>query len=258
MGTEKGKRTMAALVEFAPAVFILTKKITARNHIVVGEDPAQVRFLEQQLGIEVEQVDRITDDMLVGREGMFLRVYAAHRIDLSPEMRNRTAFWSAEPIVKGSAAINALVKFAATLLPYPDKKLTREIVEIVGDHLTESRIYDVRGCLWEAVWLLAGDVQKRKVWRDPWNTPTQWLDSSMDIERRLSALYKKVVGYSTLVTKGADAARKLGVKPRQIQYFRELSLDPTRVYKTLALLSRWKQGRVPSYPCALQIAAIWQ
>jgi hypothetical protein len=39
-----------------------------------------------------------------------------HRVDLSPELRSRTGIWGADPIVKGSAAINTLLKFAATLL----------------------------------------------------------------------------------------------------------------------------------------------
>ena len=73
-------RKVGVVQEFTPTPFILTKKTILRNNIGVGEDPAQIRFLEQQLGVEAEQVDRVTDDMLVGREGLLYRVYAAHRI----------------------------------------------------------------------------------------------------------------------------------------------------------------------------------
>jgi hypothetical protein len=248
----------AASVEFVPTPFILQKKTIPRNNIVVGEDAAQIRFLEQQLGVKAEQVDRVTDDMLVGREGVLYRVYASHRIDLSPEMRTKTGFWSAEPIVKGSAAINALVKFAATLLPYPEKKLTREIVNAVGDRLTRGRVQDVRGTIWEAVWLLSGEIQMPKRWRDPWESPTLWLDDSMNINQRLHTLYKRLVGYSVFLCKGSDAAKRLGAKPHELQRFKDMSLNPTKVYQTISLLSRWKQGRLLPYVCALQIAVVWQ
>lgn len=258
MATDTRNRGAGASQEFAPTLFILQKKTIPRNNIVVGEDSAQIRFLEQQLDLKAEPVDRITDDMLVGREGVLYRIYAAHRIDLSPEMRNKTGFWSAEPVVKGSAAINALVKFAATLLPYPEKKLTREIVNAVGDQITRGRVYDIRGAIWEAVWLLSGEIQMPKRWRDPWESPTLWLDDSMNLNQRLHTLYKRLVGYSVFLCKGSEAAKKLGAKPHELQRFKDMTLDPTKVYQTISLLSRWKQGRIAPYVCALQIAVVWQ
>ncbi len=258
MGAPGSKSKPSSLVEFTPPVFILQRKTALRNNVLIGDDPAQIRFLEQQLKVMCEEVDRVTDDMLVGREGALFRVYAAHRIDLSPEMRNKTGFWSAEPVVKGSAAINALVKFAATLLPYPEKKLTREIVNLIGDQLTRKRVYDLRGTLWQAVWLLAGDLAETRYWRDPWDSPTGWLDDSMNVGSRLHVLHQRTVYYAIFITKGTEAARKLGAKPHVLQRFKDLNLDPTKVYLTISLLSRWKQNRVQPYPCALQIAAIWQ
>jgi hypothetical protein len=34
---------------------------------------------------------------------------AAHRLDLSPHVNNKTGIWSADPLTKGSAGVNALV-----------------------------------------------------------------------------------------------------------------------------------------------------
>lgn len=250
----------ASLVQpdYAPAVCIVQKKTLPSNNIVIGDDAAQIRFLEQQLGVPAEEVDRVTDDMLLGKEGVLYRVFASHRIDLSPEMRNKTGFWAAEPIVKGSAAIHALVKFAATLLPYPEKKLTRETVNLVGDLLTTAKVYDVRGTLWEAVWILAGELPVKKPYPDPWEAPVKWLDASMNVTQRLHTLCKRLSGYAAYITKGTEAARALGVKPGELQRFKDLHLDPTKVYRTLVLLSRWKQGRMLPYVCAMQIAAVWQ
>jgi hypothetical protein len=248
----------AASQDFAPTPFILGKRNIPRNNVVAGDDPAQIRFLEQQLDVKTQQVDRVTDDMLVGEEGVLFSVYASHRIDLSSEIRNKTGFWSAEPIVKRSAAINAIVRFAATLLPYAEKKLTREIVHAVGDRLTKNRIDDVRGAVWEAVWILSGEIETPKRWPEPWEAPVNWLDSSMNVDQRLYTLYKRLIGYTLFFCKGEDAARKFGAKPHEIQKYKSLTLDPTKAHKTISLLSRWKQGRLPPYVCAFQIAAVWQ
>ncbi len=251
--------------ELVPVPFILQKKAISRNNIVVGDDPAQIRFLEQQLGLlaqqpnlKAQQVDRVTDDMLVGQEGLLYRVFATHRIDLSPEMRNKTGFWSAEPIVKGSAAINMMVKFAAGLLNFPEKKLTREAINIVGDRITRGRVWDVRSAIWQAAWLLTDEIQTTKRWSDPWEAPVRWLNDSINVNQRLHTLYKRLVGYSILLTRGPDAARKLGIKPHELQRYKDLQLDLTKVYHTICLLSQWKQGRMDAYVCALRISVVWQ
>jgi hypothetical protein len=212
----------ASLVQadYAPAVFIVNKKVVPSNNIVIGSDPAQIRFLYQQLDIleeDVQQVDRVTDDMLLGKEGQLFRVFAAHRIDLSPEMRNKTGFWSAEPIVKGSAAINCIVKLATTLLPQPEKKLNRDLLNRIGDELTRKPVEDVRALIWRAVWLLEFPPEPFKHWQDPWEVSKAWLDGTMDPNKRLNALYKRLVGYSIYITKGEDAVKKLGFKPHHLQ-----------------------------------------
>ncbi len=77
--------------------------------------PAHICYIEQDLGRQVETRTRVTDDDLVGKEGCLFQVYGAHQIDLSAEVRRRTGIWSAEPIIKGSAAANALVRLAASI-----------------------------------------------------------------------------------------------------------------------------------------------
>jgi hypothetical protein len=115
--------------DLPPILHILLKKTLPKNNVIVGDDRVQIRFLEQQLSInaprkvEAEYVERVTDDMLAGYEGRPYLVSMKHKVDLSPELRGRTGIWAADPIVKGSAAINTLVKFAATLLPGREKTL---------------------------------------------------------------------------------------------------------------------------------------
>jgi hypothetical protein len=62
--------------------------------------------------------------------------------------------------VKGSAAINSLVKFAATLIPGREKTLKRETIVRVGDYICKKPILDVRAALWNAVSILSGDLEK--------------------------------------------------------------------------------------------------
>lgn len=84
---------------------------------MVGSDPAQIRFLEHELGAEVTLVSQVNDDMLLGVEGRFYRVLSPGSVgNLSPEMRGRTGIWSADTITKGSAAILIRYKLAHLLV----------------------------------------------------------------------------------------------------------------------------------------------
>jgi hypothetical protein len=134
--------------DFPPTLLVLSRKTPMlSNNVVVGGDEAQVRFMSHWLDVEPFRVDRITDETLLGKEKLLLHVPAKYLIDVSPEVRQRTGFWSADPITKGSAAINALVKFAVTLLD-DGKERKREIIEIIGDEMTRKPIDDIRGAMW--------------------------------------------------------------------------------------------------------------
>jgi hypothetical protein len=105
--------------DLPPTLHILLKKTPPKNNIVIGEDRAPIRFLEHRLStdaikVEAVRVERVTDDMLAAYEGKLYHVSVKHTVDRSPELRGRTGVWTADPIVKGSAAINTLVKLAAT------------------------------------------------------------------------------------------------------------------------------------------------
>jgi hypothetical protein len=243
--------------DLPPTLHYLIKKNPPKNQIVVGSDRAQIRFLEQLVNKKAQMVDRVTDDMLLGHEGLIFHVTMKHQVDLSPELRARTGIWAAEPITKGSAAINTLVKFAATFVPGGDKDLKREVLDRVGDELTKKKIIDLRATIWKAVWLLTGEVPRTERWKDPWEHTTDWLTHDMNVDMRLHSLYNKLVGYANQSIFGDEATEKLGIKPSQRAHLKQLVLDPTKVYKSIALLSRWRQGRMQPYICALQISSIW-
>jgi hypothetical protein len=79
----------------------------------------------------------------------------------------------------------------------------------------------------------------------------------MNPEMRLHSLYRKLVGYANQSMFGDEAAEKFGIKPSQRAVLKQLALDTTKVYCTIALLTRWRQGRMEPYVCALQVTAIW-
>jgi hypothetical protein len=200
--------------DLPPTLHILLKKTYPKNNIVVGDDRAQIRFLEQRLTteankVEAVRVERVTDDMLAGYEGKLYHVSMKHKVDLSPELRSRTGVWAADPIVKGSAAINTLVKFAATLLPGREKTLKREIIDRIGDDITKKPIVDVRAAICKAVWMLSGDLEPNDKWPDPWDSPTAWITRDMNPGKRLNSLYKKLVRYSCVTLYGEAAASKM-------------------------------------------------
>lgn len=259
MGVSESKnRTAGTSQEFTPAVFLLQKKSAHRNHIVIGEDPAQLAFIAEELETPIEEVDRVTDDMLVGQSGHLYKVFAGHRIDLSPEMRSKTGFWSAEPITRGSAAINVIVKYAAAILPF-EGKLTREQVDIVGDQVVKNRIVDVRVAISESMWLLTGEIKRPERWPEPWEQPIKWVNSeTMDVSYRLNTLHKRLIGYTTYLGKGPEAAKAIGVRPHELQKYKDLTLDLTKVYHTIKTISQWRQGKwADEYICAGIICSIW-
>jgi hypothetical protein len=147
--------------DFPPTLHILLKKTYPKNNIVVGDDRAQIRFLEHRLSTDANEVvavrvERVTDDMLAGCEGKLYHVSMKHKVDLSPELRGRTGVWAADPIVKCSAAINALVKFAATLIPGREKTIKREIVDRIGEDITKKGVPDMAAELCRvSLWLEA-------------------------------------------------------------------------------------------------------
>jgi hypothetical protein len=259
------KRGTGRSPDFIPVPFVFSRKNLTPYHIVVGDDPVQIRFLAQCLipncdpleNSGAQKVDRATDDLLVGRESALLHVYAAHRIDLSPEMRSKTTIWAADPIVKGSAAMNAIVKFAATL-PGLEKKLTKDEVELVGAKLAKTRWSDLRAMLWEAASIINGDLTPPKRWLDPWESPIDWLDpKTMNVKQRLHTLYGTLIAYTYVHYFNPEAVKKLGIKPSKEKKLKSLNLDPTKVYKTITLLSQWKQGVWNDIICAGLIAATW-
>ncbi|RZU39175.1 hypothetical protein [Edaphobacter modestus] len=149
--------------ELPPVPFILLKKALPKNHIVVGDEAGQIRFLAHQVGAKPEFVERVTDDLLAGFEGKLYVVSTKYKVDLSPELRARTGMWSTEPIVKGSAAINTIVKHTLTLLAGKEKALKRVVLDRVGDMLTKGKTDDVPGLIWAAVWHLSADLPPKPI-----------------------------------------------------------------------------------------------
>jgi hypothetical protein len=105
--------------------------------------------------------------------------------------------------------------------------------------------------------MLSGDLESNEKWKDPWDSPTLWLTFDMNVGHRLNSLYKKLVCYSCLTLYGEAAATKMGIRPSQQAHFKSISLDPAKVYQSIALLARWRQCRMTEYICAFQIAVIW-
>jgi hypothetical protein len=57
---------------------------------------------------------------------------------------------------------------------------------------------------------------------------------------RLHSLYNTLIRYAALVTSGTEHAVKLGMKPSDIQKYKEISLDKVKVYRSIQVLARWR------------------
>lgn len=244
-------------LKILPVPMALQKKRLPKNNIVIGEDHVQVHALERLLDQEATPMEKVTDEDLISSSGLFFRVYAAHRIDLSPEVITSTGFWSATKITKGSSAINKLIEVATTLVPKGEGRYTKEELAVVHDTLLKEEINDLFATLWRAVGMMSGGkIEKQPWWKHPWESPTEWFPLDK-MEHRLNYLYKSITQYAMVKTVSEDLAKKQGASPSQVQHYKSLNLPLDKVEATIILLSKWKQGGILPEICALQISSVW-
>jgi hypothetical protein len=251
--------------KYPPTPFAYLRKHLPANNILIGDDPAQCRCLAQQLTpfgarelVPITRVDKVTDSMLLGHEGLLYQVSTEHGIDLSPEVKSRTGIWDASPILKGSAGANAIVRQAAAILNMSDE-LSRETMDFVGKKITKyEEVEDVRGALWLAVWHLTGDCTPEPRWIEPWEDPVRWLSPKADTVYRLQGLYLTLVAWSFLATGEPLGLKQLNITPEHQAYLRTLKLNRSQVYDSIKQLSIWRAQHTEPIFCALAIAAIWQ
>jgi hypothetical protein len=249
-------RSLVVSGDYPPTTMAFAQKTFLKNNILVGSDPAQIRFLSQLLHLPATRLNQITDETLLGHTGLLLQVTADHCIDLSIDERNHTGIWDAGPILKGSAAAHAIVRHAVTLIGHKGK-LPRESLEYVTSAITRKGIFDIRAALSHAAWMLTGDITPSPRWLDPWKDPIHWLEPGTDPELRLNSLYKTLVAWSLLATGEPGGANHLHVTPAYQAYLKTLMLNKDLVYESIKQLSVWRQKGTNPYCCALRIASIW-
>lgn len=240
---------------------MLAYKVHKRFNILVGEDFVQQRLAEQILGIPCVSSEAITDaDLLVDDTPKLFRVLSSKAATLSPQVSDSTAFWSLDPIERGSAGANAIVRYAATLLGMdkPDKDLVERLADLLA---SSGTIEDIRVALWTAVWLLTGSVPpESKRWSQPWENNLWFAIPGVSPEHRLHSLYLDLTAY-TLVQVDEDSTLKkagLHTSPSKVKFFKKLRLDYSKVHDTIELLDLWRLKRSDPYICAFRISNIWK
>jgi len=251
----KFRTGVAAAPEFPTTPVLLSKARFQRNNILIGNDPVQTRFAEQFFGVPCKEVDVVRDEDILKDTPTLYQVLISKSIEISPELRLKTGIWSLSPVVKGSASATAVIKSAMEIL---DVKLDKESVNRACDILTEEEIGDVRAALWNAVWVIAGEIPAQpEFWKAPWSKGN-WMPKGVDPKYRLNALYRELVGYVLVRDNDEPAARRFGISPAKIKKLKALALDLDRVYNSISELSKWRQLKYDPYLCALKIARIWK
>jgi hypothetical protein len=249
--------------EFNPVPALLSQKTFKNYNILIGEDEPQQRFAEQVLGLPCVFMDGVCDeDFLVDDLPKLFRVESSRVVVLSPQIKEATAFWSLSPMEKGSAAANAIVRYAATLLGMdkPDKDLVERLADTLA---TDGAMDDTRVSLWAAVWLLTGPeppvVSKR--WPQPWESPQLWFAvPGVSPEYRLNSLYKDLTAYTFLRDDEELVLKKAGIRvsPVKLKVLKKLNLDYSKVHDTIELLDLWRGKQTDPYVCAFRISTLWK
>jgi len=245
--------------DFPPVFHLLSRKNPKKYKVLVGSDPAQIRFAEQALGLKCRFAEAVDDSTLLTGEPCLLCITAARVVDLSASVREKAAFWSIGPVRKGSAAALALVKHAALLLG--KEGVDREVMRRCADALAFEDVDDVRVAIWNAVWLLLGPVPAPyRRWPGPWEDSIRWIPPGVDPAYRLHALFKDLSAYAFVLSGEEESLRKAGlsVSPSRLKYLKGLSLDPSKVHDTVREISAWRMRRGDPHLAALRVSAIWQ
>jgi hypothetical protein len=79
--------------EYPPVVFTLGRKTLLKWNVVIGDDHAQLLWMDHVAGMKAVTVDKVTDEMLLGKDACLYRISAEHRLDLSPDVKARTGIW---------------------------------------------------------------------------------------------------------------------------------------------------------------------
>lgn len=240
---------------------MLASKVHKRFNVLVGEDFVQQRLAEQILGIPCVVAEAITDaDLLVDDTPKLFRVLSSKTATLSPQVKDNTAFWSLDPIERGSAGANAIVRYAAILLDMD--KPEKDLVERLADTLASSgTIEDIRVALWTAVWLLTGPMPpESKRWPQPWENNLWFSIPGVTPEHRLHSLYLDLTAYTLVQVDEDSTLRKAGLhpSPSKVKFFKKLKLDYSKVHDTIEVLDLWRTKRNDPYICAFRVSNIWK
>lgn len=268
---------VAGLVEY-PTTPLLLERTPKRHNILVGNDSAQIRFAEWFLslahvvplpGIQHEAVPAVTDEMLLGKdEPKLYLVDRSSLIEISPNVKNKTGIFSLDLIERGSAGINAIVRFAGSLLELGkiDKgDLMRVGNEVIKESDPRGKRYlmgDVRAAVWHAAWMLIGPPSKRPNWSQPWENWMLWMPKGdRDTARyRLNTLYWTLVMWTFAQSADERGYRKTKGRwdAKEFSKLGLLQLPKDKVYNTLVELSVWRERSYDPHVCALKIAKIWE
>lgn len=264
---------MAETLTEYPTVPLLLERVPKRHNVLIGNDPAQIRFAEQFLSmhhgvsIKHEQVPAVGDAMLFGiDEPKLYLVDVSQQVDLSPAVKAKTGVWSLDMIERGSAGINAIIRYAVKLRgkEKPPKNVMANIGwELIKDSDPFSKRYlltDIRAAVWHAVWLLSGPVAGRPSWIAPWENWQLWMPRGGDPYYRLNSLYWELVMWVFASTGDERGFRKTGKSwdSRRFQKLSALQLPKDKVYDTLAVLSVWRTHSYDPYVCVIRISKIWE
>ncbi len=237
---------------------LLARKAPKPFNILVGNDPYQIRFAEQTLGLRHRIMEKVTDADLLTGEPCLLCITTSRVVDISEKVKDKTAFWSIGPLRRGSAGASAIVRHAATALGkgVPDK----DVLQRVADRLANEGIGDIWIALWKAVWLLLGPPpEENKRWLEPWENYLGWLRPDIDPAYRLNTLFRDLSAYAFLISGEEESLKKatLSLSPSKLKYLSGLKLSQEKVYRTLRELSSWRNYHGDPYPCSMRVAAIW-
>jgi len=250
-----------------PTTPLLLERVPKKHNILIGNDTMQIRFAEQFLSIahehkvEHEKVESVNDSMVLGHD--IPKLYLVDRssfIDLSPNVKAKVGIWSLDLIEKGSAGLNAIVRFGAKL--NGTDKPEKGVVQRVADEMAREGVYDIRAAVWQAAWHLSGTPVSRPRWLAPWENWMLWMPKGDrdSVRFRLNSLYRELVMWVFAQSGDERGVRKTGGRwdAKQFQKLSQLQLPRVLVYETLAELSAWRGQGYDPFVCAIRISKIWE
>jgi hypothetical protein len=238
---------------------ILDRKHPKSRNLVVGSNELQVEFLKKELEVHhgpqtIETCDtKLVDEDIFKIKDNTILVLDRDLLDVSEDTVSRITIWSNKPVTKRSAALNCILRKAASSL---HQELDKKTMDSLGDFVAYRDRDDLETLLYDTMWTLS-DTKIYYKKTNLWEHPFTWIHTGDNVTRRLEYLYQEMTWFIYSQTDEWQKAKSTGCSSSKFKWLKSCKFNNSVVLKTVKALSLWKSGSCDQYQTLIKLGVIW-